>query len=81
VEIRATKDNEELLESWRARGIRFVLLNLQELSLYEEAYFRPRFTEAEWARFESLRESLIPLRIFPPDGWTFVARLPELPAE
>lgn len=59
VEIRRTADNAELLREWHARGIRYVLMNLAELSLYERAYFQPRFTPSEWARFESLRRELL----------------------
>ncbi|MCC6546680.1 hypothetical protein IT570_05880 [Candidatus Sumerlaeota bacterium] len=59
VEIQATENNDALLARWRRQGIRYVLLNLRELSLYEALYFRPRFTNEEWRRFSSLRETLL----------------------
>ncbi len=59
VEIRETEDNQQLLDRWRTRGIRYVLLNQKELSLYELSDFKPRFSEQEWSRFIELRKSLL----------------------
>lgn len=58
-EIRATPDNAALYDRWRGQGIRYVLANFAELGLYEELYFKPRFTSAEWDRFEALRKDLL----------------------
>jgi len=57
-EIRGTETNEEMLSQWRSRGVRYVLYNQRELDMYREAYFRTRFTSAEWVRFEGLLGSL-----------------------
>ena len=59
VEIRASADNDAMLADWRRRGIRRVLLNQAELGLYEARYFQPRFSAAEWQRFEALRTWLL----------------------
>ncbi len=59
VEIRATTDNAALLRRWQDAGVRYVLLNQAELSLYEEGLFRPRFSPVEWQRFTALREHLL----------------------
>lgn len=57
-DIRATSDNAALLQSWRDRGVRYVLMNLSELALYKDMYFRHRFTDDEWQRFEDLLATL-----------------------
>lgn len=59
VEIRATTSNEELLAKWQRDNVRYILWNQAELSLYERDFFRPRFSDAEWVRFEALRELLL----------------------
>jgi hypothetical protein len=57
-EIRATDSTSELLDRWRSSGIRWVLVNYRELGLYEEMYFRPRFTAEEWKRYRDLIATL-----------------------
>jgi len=57
-EIRAYPDNAAMVAGWRERGIRYVLYNHAELSLYAAAYFKPRFDEGEWRRFEELDRAL-----------------------
>lgn len=57
-ELRATPDNDAMLAAWRARGIRYVLVNMAELSMYLESDFRPRFTAEEWTRFTALLDTL-----------------------
>ncbi|MEO8376733.1 MAG: hypothetical protein ABI579_03615 [Candidatus Sumerlaeota bacterium] len=75
VEIRATENNDALLARWREQGIRYVLMNLKELGLYEAAYFRPRFTDAEWKRFSTLRESLLQRIAYDNGDGIFVAQI------
>jgi hypothetical protein len=75
VEIRATADNSALLARWRERGIRHVLMNLAELSLYEERYFKPRFTAEEWTRFEALRKDLLERVVYDSGAGVFVAEV------
>lgn len=57
-EIRATKDNAQLLARWKGMKARYVLMNLGELRQYSDAFFKPRFTAAEWQRFEGLVDLL-----------------------
>jgi hypothetical protein len=42
-----------MLDRWLDEGVRWIFLNLHELRLYYGAYFVPRLTEAEVARFEA----------------------------
>lgn len=59
VEFRQTDSNGELLDRWRSQGVRYVLYNEAELSLYEQHFFQPRFSGEEWLRFQQLREQLL----------------------
>ncbi len=75
-EIQRTDSNQTLLESWRGQGIRYILLNLQELGLYEDLYFKPRFSTEEWTRFEELRTELISKSVYQESN-IYVAELKE----
>lgn len=55
VAIRGSDTNGAMVDAWAEDGIRFILYNAAELAMYERVYFRPRFSPAEWVRFESLR--------------------------
>lgn len=79
-EIRRSANNDAMIADWRTRGVRHVLLNLQELSGYEARYFRPRFAPEELTRFDALRAMLVEHIVFNSGTGVFVARLPE-PAE
>lgn len=57
-EIAGHATNAEMIADWKSRRIRYVLYNHAELRLYAAMYFRPRFTDAEWARFEELDATL-----------------------
>ncbi len=70
--IRGTKSNAEILAEWPKRRVDYVLVNLAELRLYSERYFRPRFTPTEWGRFESLLAELHARRMIGDDA-IFVA--------
>ncbi len=72
--IRGTKSNEGLLDEWRRRRIDYALVNLAELRLYADRYFRPRFSPAEWQRFEAMLRELHRRRILGDDS-IFVADL------
>jgi len=52
--IRRTKDNEELFHYLKEKGVRYILYNREELLIgrQEELYYRPRFTEKEWIRYQ-----------------------------
>ncbi len=73
--IRRTRDNDELLDALRASGHRYVLFNLEELRLYAAAYFKPRFTPAEWRRFEALVDSPRLRRRWPAQGGVYVSEI------
>ncbi len=75
VELRAAGSAEALLQSWRDRGIRYVLYNQAELSMYEAQAFRPRFSTAEWREFEALRAALLQDVAFDSLGGVFVCRV------
>lgn len=75
VELQRHGDNQELFAAWRRRGIRYVLMNLAELRLYEQSDFRPRFTLSEWNRFEALRQELLDRVVFDSGEGVFVADL------
>lgn len=70
--IRGTKSNAEILTEWPRRRVDYVLVNLAELRLYADRYFRPRFNEKEWRRFEELIGELHARRILGDDA-IFVA--------
>ncbi|CAN5452085.1 hypothetical protein BH09SUM1_BH09SUM1_06440 [soil metagenome] len=76
-EIAATKDNDELLARWRKMPIRYVLLNLKELSGYEAAYFRPRFTDEQWDRYVKLRDYLLRHVAYDSGDGVTIARIDE----
>jgi hypothetical protein len=78
-EIRETATNEQLFARWRRMGVRFVLINQAELSLYEELYFRPRFSDAEWARFTQLRQDLLSSVIFQAQPGIVIAHIGDAP--
>ncbi len=78
VDIRATADNTELFRLWRQNGIDYVLLNLSELQRYAQAYFRPRFSEEEWRRFEGLLEQLLENTVYDTGSGVSVARVPAI---
>jgi hypothetical protein len=52
--IRASADNGQLLDRLLKAGIVYIFDNEDELNRYRAAYFRPRFSQAEYARFEAL---------------------------
>lgn len=58
-EFRRTNSNREMVEAWRARGIRYVLWNYAEMMLYLQSDFRPRASDAEWERFVALNDALL----------------------
>ncbi|MBI3736974.1 hypothetical protein HY256_10730 [Candidatus Sumerlaeota bacterium] len=62
--IRRTKDNNELLDTLKSDGVKFILFNRGELKLYADRYLRPRISPMEFARFDAL----IGFRNFPPDS-------------
>jgi hypothetical protein len=76
--IRTTPDNEEMVRRWRAEGIRYVLVNYAQLRQYQTAYFRPRFSAQEWARYEALVETLLARPTFVPRAGVFVVDLNDL---
>lgn len=51
--IRATADNDALFERLRAENIVYVFYNEEELQQYVAAYFVPRFSPGELARFQA----------------------------
>lgn len=51
--LRETETNEQLFSRLASRGVRYVFYNEQELSAYARAYFAPRFSQAEWLRFQN----------------------------
>lgn len=51
--IRSTPDNDALFARLAAERVQYVVYNEAELRNYAQAYFRPRFTDAEWLRFEA----------------------------
>jgi hypothetical protein len=75
VELRATKNNEELAARWRDRGVRFVLLNRSLLQAYRDDYFRPRFSEEEWQRFLALEGWLLERAVYTDELGVVVARV------
>lgn len=75
VELRATKNNEELAARWRDRGVRFVLLNRSLLQAYRDDYFRPRFSEEEWQRFLALEGWLLERAVYTDELGVVVARI------
>ncbi len=77
VELRAAGSAEALLRSWQESGIRYVLLNQAELSLYEDQAFRPRFTTREWLEFERLRSTLRERIVYDTLGDVYVCRVRE----
>lgn len=76
-EMRSTPDNAAMLAAWRARGVRYVLINMAELSLYIESDFRPRLGPGEWTRFFDLMKMLDDpkARAFSPRERVFVVDL------
>lgn len=72
VEIRRTENNDALLRDWREQGIRYVLMNLAELRLYEAAFFKPRFTDQEWKRFVELRARLLENVVFDSQAGVYI---------
>jgi hypothetical protein len=52
--IRATPDNDALLDRLRDEGVVWVFYNGAELAKYEKDFFRPRFSKSEWKRYEGL---------------------------
>lgn len=52
--IRATPDDDALLDRLLDENVKWVFYNDAELAKYERDFFRPRFSEAEWKRFEDL---------------------------
>ncbi|MCB2154472.1 hypothetical protein KQI84_06270 [bacterium] len=75
VDIRTTPNNDAMLAQWREEGVRYVLFNFAELRMYEQAYFRPRFTDAEWTRYEDLIHRLMQGVVFSPRDNVFVIDL------
>ncbi|MCD6385957.1 hypothetical protein J7M23_09310, partial [Candidatus Sumerlaeota bacterium] len=74
--IRHTRDNDELFDWLRQHKVRYVLMNLSELRLYYEKYFKPRFTDEELRRFEAFIHSENLHRIFPPGtSQTFICEI------
>lgn len=55
--IRKSSDTDEMLDQILAEGVRYVVLNQDELARYAAAYFAPRFTDAEFERFEKFINS------------------------
>jgi len=56
--IRITPDNDAMLDLLLDEGIAWIFYNAAELAKYENAFFRPRFSAAEWERFERFRASM-----------------------
>lgn len=77
-ELRRHGTDDELLAAWSEKGVRYVLVNQAELGKYEEAFFAPRFTPEEYARFAALRERLLEDVAFSDGAGVFVARVPPL---
>ncbi|MDX2177894.1 MAG: hypothetical protein SF028_15645 [Candidatus Sumerlaeia bacterium] len=75
--IRKAGTDQPVVWAIRREGYRYALVNLAELRLYAAAYFRPRFTDAEWARFEELVNMLAGARVAG-DELLFVADLDRL---
>ncbi|MEQ8820855.1 MAG: hypothetical protein RLY93_11475 [Sumerlaeia bacterium] len=75
VELEAADSNAALLENWRKRGIRYVLINYAELALYEDMFFKPRFPDALWPRYRALVERLLTGVVFRPRDGVFVVDL------
>jgi hypothetical protein len=68
--IRATPKNDILFDRLLTGRHSFVVLNANELGRWHDRYFRPRFTDEEYARFEALWTSprLEPVRHFYLEG-------------
>ncbi len=79
-ELRASENNETMIRAWHERGIRYVLYNRAELSLYALAYFKPRMSDEEWRRFQVLDEALTrqEVIVFETDSGTLIVDLEEL---
>ncbi len=61
--LRKTETNDELLDRLLKDGVKYLFFNRQELNRYADAYFIPRMTPMEFARFDAL----VGFRNSPPD--------------
>lgn len=74
--IRATPDNDALFARLAADGVEYVVFNQAELRGYAQAYFRPRFTDAEWLRFDAfLRDARLEPVWHDPDHPVYIFKL------
>ncbi len=73
--IQNSADADSLLDGLLAEKCRYVLINHTELRMYMARYFRPRFTAAEWDRFQDLMKSPRLHRRWPESGGVYVSEI------